>query len=179
MLLGVSGESDSLALFEAFLNYGKIEIAVAHVDHGWRKESARKPQPFEGISSQKKSISISDTRCHRAKGNLEEASREHRYASLDLSAKSFGYRALQTGHHAQDQEETVLKRILRGWNKTTRGIRPVREVLGVTVFRPFLEIDKGVLQEFAKCCHLAPVEDPSNANPAYLRARMRTTIVPI
>ncbi len=180
VLIGVSGGIDSLALFEAFLVRKKLNIAVAHVDHGWREESAKEAEALKDyVESKNIKFHLLTLDPTKLTGNLEDVCRDCRYTFFKDLCEEYGYQGVMTGHHAQDQVETVLKRILEGANlKHLGGIRPDRTVKGVTVFRPLLNVDKKQLEHSIQNISFSPIQDSTNADPAFLRARMRTTIVP-
>lgn len=180
LLLAVSGGVDSLALFEAFYACKQLQIGIAHVDHGWRVESAAEAAALQSYVESKKikfhSLRLAIQEC---KGNLEEVCRQKRYFFFKTLCDTHGYQGVATGHHAGDQEETVLKRILEGAHlKHLAGILPVRELLDVRVFRPLLEMQKKELESFISQFSLSPIIDPTNADQKFLRARLRHTIVP-
>lgn len=176
VLLAVSGGVDSLALFEMMVAYNKIRFAVAHVDHGWRASSAEEAAVLKAyVESKGVPFYLLTLNPGELKGNLEDASRECRYAFFKELCEEKGFQGVMTAHHAEDQAETVLKRILEGANlQNLGGILPKRNINGVNVFRPLLSFTKEQLREIAK----NPIEDPTNLDPAFLRARMRMTIIP-
>jgi tRNA(Ile)-lysidine synthase len=180
ILVGLSGGVDSLALFETLHAYPHLNIAVAHVDHGWRKESSQEAQALkEYVESKNVPFHSLTLNPESLTGNLEDACREFRYAFFRKLCDEYGYQGVVTGHHAQDQVETVIKRIFEGASlKNLGGIRPVRILFGVTVFRPFLCVEKKQLENATQDLSFSPFHDPSNLDTKFLRARMRKTIVP-
>mmetsp|Transcript_37194 Transcript_37194/g.60223 ORF Transcript_37194/g.60223 Transcript_37194/m.60223 type:complete len:266 (-) Transcript_37194:33-830(-) len=118
--------------------------------------------------------------------NLENASRNARYRTLSDWAKELGAQTVLLAHHADDQAETVLKRVLEGADITSLGaMRPVSTMdTGVVLWRPLLNVTKrevlSYLDELRKTRLLCmePLNDPSNLDVKFTRARMRETILP-
>lgn len=180
VLVGVSGGIDSLALFEALCKYSGLHIGVAHVDHGWREESGEEATALKDyVESKNITFHLLKLDPKELEGNLEDACRDCRYAFFKELCEKYGYQGVMTGHHAQDQVETVLKRFLEGANlKHLQGIQSIRQVKGVTVFRPLLNVEKKELERFIQDIPFQPIHDATNVDPHFLRARMRTTIIP-
>jgi tRNA(Ile)-lysidine synthase TilS/MesJ len=80
-------------------------------------------------------------------------------------------------HHADDQAETVLQRLLRGAGYSSLGgIAPRARVAGVQVIRPMLGVRRATLREFLSKSNLLWREDSSNTSPTYLRNRLRVEL---
>ena len=72
-----------------------------------------------------------------------------------------------TGHTLDDQAETILLNLLRGSSLDgLAGITP-----GPT--KPLLKIRRTETRALCRALGLTPVEDPSNVDPAFRRARIR------
>ena len=84
-------------------------------------------------------------------------------------------------HHADDQAETVLMRIIRGTGlRGLAGIPPIRE-LGekVTVIRPFIEVSRAQIEEYCAQRGLATRTDPTNVDTQYFRNKVRCELLPL
>lgn len=114
LLVGVSGGPDSMALLHGLLEWGKAEIHVAHVNHGWREESEEEERVlrervkelgclFHGVKLEKE-----------AEGNWEEKARERRLEFFFSLFEKIPFQALLLGHQRDDLAETALKRVLEG-----------------------------------------------------------------
>jgi tRNA(Ile)-lysidine synthetase-like protein len=80
------------------------------------------------------------------------------------------------GHHADDQTETMLLKLLRGCHiSRIAGMRPREGVFG----RPLLSFPKRDLVGFLESRAETWREDPSNATPKYLRNRVRAELIPL
>lgn len=113
-------------------------------------------------------------------GASDEASlRERRYLALADIARELGSGVVATGHHAQDQSETVLLALFRGAGpQGLAGIAPRRALApSLDVARPFLGIDPHEL--YAYCLHesLPFAVDPGNADLELRRNAVRHALV--
>ena len=108
---------------------------------------------------------------------LQERAREARYRLLVEHARAIGADTIVTAHHADDQAETVLFRLMRGSGVAgLRGMEPMSRRDGVSIARPLLGVDKSALVAFAARRGAAFVEDPSNAELRFARPRLRALI---
>src|SRR5690606_5373655 len=106
-----------------------------------------------------------DVEAYRARTNpnLQAAARELRYASFRRAGLAFGTDTIVLAHHADDQAETVLMRLLRGTGaEGLGGIRMRAEVGGLKLIRPLLRITKRELEEYCADRRLNPRQDASN-----------------
>lgn len=182
-LLALSGGPDSLALFYCLLEYREregIPFHVAHVDHGWRKESGEEAQILGELAAQKDvPFHLKKLENKREKKNLEAFCREERHAFFASLMKKYSLQTLLTGHHLNDRAETILKRIFEGghWSNW-EGIQPISVRDGFRILRPFLNISKKEIQEALDKAKIFPFTDPTNFNTQFLRARFREQMIP-
>jgi len=182
LVCALSGGADSLCLYYLLQKFRAFysELHVVHVDHQWRQESEqeanwlRELAESHGISFH---LKVLDRR--QLKGNLEDACRRERLKFFIESAQSIGAQAVVLGHHADDQAETVLKRVLEGasFNKIP-GIKAFSIQEGVPFWRPLLSVPKKEIVEWMTAQGCEWLEDLTNLDPQYLRARMRQSIIP-
>ena len=181
-LVAVSGGPDSTALLRWPPNGRRgartTRIAAATVDHGLRPESAAEAR---GVAELCERLGVP----HRilvwtgAKPStrLQERAREARYRLLAEKARAIGADMVVTAHHADDQVETVLFRLMRGSGVAgLRGMEPMSRREGVTIARPLLGVGKSALVAFARARGAAFVQDPSNAELRFARPRLRALI---
>lgn len=176
--LAVSGGADSLALL--LLAHAALpgRIAVASVDHGLRPEAAGEVA-LVGRITQERGIPFTPLKVDVAPGNLQAEARSARYAALARWVGEAGLGAVATAHHADDQAETLLMRLNRGSGLAgLAGVRPATRIEGtdVTLLRPLLGWRKAELAAVVAAAGIVAVEDPSNTNPAFDRARMRAQL---
>ena len=108
---------------------------------------------------------------------VQERAREARYRLLVDRAKAIGADALVTAHHADDQAETVLFRLLRGSGVAgLRGMDLTTTRDGMTIVRPLIGLKKRDLVAFADARGAPFVDDPSNADPRFARTRLRALL---
>jgi tRNA(Ile)-lysidine synthase len=183
LLIAVSGGPDSTALLlmaaEWAKRRAKTRIEAATVDHGLRPESANEATAVGEICAR---LGV-DHRVLKWKGakptsRLQERAREARYRLLIDHAKAIGGEVLMTAHHADDQAETVLFRLLRGSGVAgLRGMDVISMRDGMTIARPLLGLKKRDLIAFAEARGAPFIDDPSNADPRFARTRLRALLV--
>lgn len=175
MVVAVSGGVDSVVLLDLLAKIHPAEnLLIAHVNHGMRKESLKEAQFVEDVSK-KYGIDFVSKELKLNKKASEEEARDKRYAFLKKTAKAFGATYLALGHHADDQVETVLLKIFRGAGPAS--IWGMKEHNGI-LWRPFLEISKDEIVDYAKENQLKYMADDSNNDIRYSRNRIRINIVP-
>lgn len=185
ILLAVSGGLDSVCLADYFVrnqqNLHFSWLGIAHIHHGLRKNAdldARFVQDFATRLNRPFFIRHLDGNRLKIQGSIEENARIARYRALHEIATSQEVRAdyILTAHHANDQAETLLMRILRGTNlKGLQGIQPCRED---GIVRPFLSVKKEQLLAYAKHFRLDFREDESNVDETFARNSIRKRLLP-
>ena len=150
-------------------------LFAATVDHGLRSESS---QEAELVASFARQQNVPHTTLNwsgaKPTTGIQSAAREARYALLVDHAQLLGCSSIATAHHADDQAETVLMRLIAG--SGIHGLAGMRgEVMraGVALKRPFLSVPKSRL--IATCVSRgAPyITDPSNSEERYGRVKIR------
>lgn len=171
--LAVSGGADSLAMLllaeRAFP--GRIEAAT--VDHGLRPAAAEEAAFVASVCGANGIPHAILTLDPLPRGNVQAAARAARYAALTTWRVSRGLDWLLTAHHADDQLETIVMRLNRGAG--VGGLAGIRAVNG-RVVRPLLGWRRSALRAIVDVAGLAPVEDPSNLDERYDRARLRKAL---
>lgn len=176
--LAVSGGADSLALLLLMQAARPGCFAVATVDHGLRAEAAAECSAVAGLCAAR-AIPCTVLRVTPALGNVQQAARDARYAALAGWAAEHGLRAIATGHHADDQAETLLMRLNRGSGLAgLAGVRAAGLVPGTALplLRPLLGFRRGELAQLVAAHGLCPAKDPSNDDRRFDRVRMRQAI---
>ncbi|MGH9265583.1 MAG: tRNA lysidine(34) synthetase TilS [Acidimicrobiales bacterium] len=159
----VSGGADSLALLVLAVAAGGNVTAV-HVDHGLRPGSADEADVVRD-AARKLGAGFRAEKVDVAPGpNLEARARAARYAVLPPD--------VLTGHTADDQAETVLLNLLRGAGLDgLAGMRPGPR-------HPLLALRRAETEAVCRAEGLIPVADPTNADPAHRRNRVRHELLP-
>lgn len=182
VLVACSGGGDSMALLAFLWSIRKtldLELAVAHVDHGLRTESA---QDAEFVSQWARELDLDyvetrlDVRAH-AQANqlgLEMAARELRWQWLRTEAQSMDATVVATGHSLDDHTETVLMRLARGSGLGALSPLPARQDLR---WSPLIQARRTELRTYLKAKGLEWCEDPTNTENFTSRNRWRKLLV--
>jgi len=178
MSVAVSGGPDSLALAVLAAEWtGQVGGAVTALilDHGLRREAAREA---ETASRQLAWLGIPARilRLHGLAGGagMPARARQLRHARLEAAAAEIGAGWLLLGHQCADQAETLLARALSHSGPAgLAGMAARRESSRVAILRPLLGIPPGRLIATLVARGIGWARDPSNADPAFLRARLR------
>lgn len=175
-----SGGGDSLAALAATLAWarraGRAVVAI-HVDHrlqpasgDWARlaeaNAARLGARFVGLSW------AGDKPAH----GVSAAARRARHALIAEAAREAGAKVVVLGHTADDRLEADLMRAegsSLGWLYEWRPSPVWPEGRGVFLLRPLLGLRRAEIRERLASLGLAWIEDPANADPAFLRARVR------
>ena len=186
LIVGVSGGVDSMVLLhllntcrEAF----DLSLIVAHVNHGLRpvesekeaelvqKEAARLGLPFEYGQFNVKEFQ------KRGVLSIQDAARRVRFHFFDDLLQKHHGQKIALGHHADDQVETVLLRLIRGSGlQGLKGMLPIRDG---KVIRPLLGVWEEEIQSFAMENKIPFLSDSSNLKKDYLRNRIRLALIPL
>ena len=179
LLLAVSGGPDSTALLIMAALWaaapGRPRVEVATIDHGLRPEAAREALAV-GEHARRRGLKhhVIQWRGPKPSSRVQERAREARYRLLAERARHIGADHIVTAHHADDQSETVLFRLLRGSGLSgLKGMERLVERGGVRLARPLLGLAKADLVAFCKAHGESFVEDPSNVDPRFARTRLR------
>lgn len=185
VLLACSGGPDSLALVHGMHKMQAeglihVSLAVAHVNHMLRPEAAAEAEFVREfcrrLGLECYSTAVDAPAYMAASGeSLEAAARRLRYEYLFQVADDWGGAKIATGHHRDDQAETVLIHLLRGAGGAgLRGMLPVNGRL----LRPLLGIGRPVIDGYCREQGLTPCCDASNFNTDFLRNRIRLELLP-
>ena len=176
--LAVSGGADSLGLLLLAQAAIPDRIAVATVNHGLRPEAAAECAMVAQVCAAR-GIACAVLEVETGAGNLQAAARAARYAALAEWAEREPLAALATAHHADDQAETLLMRLNRASGLAgLAGVRPRGVVPGASLplLRPLLRWRRVELAGIVARAGLQPAQDPSNADDAYDRVRIRKAL---
>ena len=116
---------------------------------------------------------------------MEAAAREARYAALGQAAVSLGAQLVLLGHTLDDQAETVLMGLARGsGGRSIAGMRRMFHADGdeqrLTRYeRPLLDVTRAQTEAACRAEGIEFWTDPHNADPRFLRSRVRHTVLPV
>ncbi|MCP4643939.1 MAG: tRNA lysidine(34) synthetase TilS, partial [bacterium] len=184
VLVAVSGGPDSMALLHILRELGHT-IEVAHLDHQTRDGASAADAAFVqgqaaqmGLPCHLKSNPVAKE-ASQSSLSFEEYARNVRYEFLFHTAHARDCAALATGHHANDQVETVLMRFLRGTTaRGLAGIPPVGDREGVRLVRPLLDCTREEIEAYVTERGIETRCDHTNTDPRYLRNRIRAELLP-
>ena len=186
VLVGVSGGPDSVALLHTLHKLRHplgLKILVVHVNHQLRR-SANTDQRFverlgETLQLPTRSFRVRIQKTHR-QSSLEELAREKRLQTLVRFARQKKAHCIALGHHRDDLAETVLMRILRGTGLLgLQAILPTREIQGIRIIRPFLEVRRMEILNFLQKKKITFRLDPTNRHTHFFRNKIRLHLLPL
>lgn len=191
VLVGVSGGLDSVVLLDVLRRLAGepargYRLVVGHLDHGLRATSAEDATFVKDLADRQGLELLAErvetlARARAEAGGIEHAARMERYAFFGRACRDCSAEAVALAHHADDQAETVLFRILRGTSlRGLAGMAPRRELHpGVVLIRPLLGIPRQMLRDWAERQGLGWREDPSNAETQHRRNLLRHDVLPV
>ena len=184
VLVAVSTGVDSMVLLNLLISLPpriRPIIEVAYVDHRLRLESIEETKYIKDFcENQNLELHCLEWKTEdHPKTGIEAAARKVRYNFFAETMKKTGINTLLTAHHADDQAETFLMKLIRGGDlQQLQGIRIVRRFAEGRLIRLLLNYSKTEIREYAQKNNLIYFEDVTNNSNDYLRNRIRHLIVP-
>ena len=184
VVLACSGGADSTFLAYAYKSAAQtssLPIAiVAVIDHAQHEQSSE--QTAKVVDDYRSlGFEVVSQRIPCDRGINENDMRNQRYAALLEIAKRHQASKIFVAHHADDQAETLLQRIMRGTGiNGLVGMRPSRDMGdGVELCRPLLNMRRSEMREYLSANKIEWCEDQSNADVAYAtRNKIRHQLLP-
>jgi tRNA(Ile)-lysidine synthase len=210
ILVAVSGGADSVALLRALevlknRRRWRLKLTVGHVQHHLRGDEAETDARF--VDELGRQLKLPQPRrdldLSGESGNVEALARRERYRALVEMARECGAQFIATGHHGDDQLETLLMRMLRGaGTKGMRGIAwkksgigrdevgrgesesgssrdPNPDTRNPTIIRPMLAVSRAEVIDYLTTLNQDWREDHTNADVSRWRARLRAEVLPV
>ncbi|CAA7625660.1 tRNA lysidine(34) synthetase TilS [Magnetospirillum sp. UT-4] len=176
--VAVSGGADSMALAllaDAWARQRGGAVLALTVDHQLRPEStAEAARVGAWMAARGIAHRILPWTGTKPESDLQAAARAARYGLLDEACRQAGILHCLLAHHREDQAETLLLRLARGSGVDgLAAMAPVRAGRHVVWLRPLLSVPRAGLAASLRATGQDWVEDPSNADPAYARVRLR------
>ncbi len=183
IVLGLSGGPDSVFLAHILADMqkkGLCTVIATHLDHQWRTDSSQDVQFCLAVSEKLEIPFITNSISNLAvslkfNGSKEELGRKMRRHFFEKIKKEHNAHAIALAHHADDQQETFFIRLMRGASLT--GLTGMKPKHGHYI-RPLLEITKAEILDYLKSRAIDFRIDPTNGSDAFLRNRIRSTIIP-
>lgn len=193
VVVGVSGGPDSMALLHLLVELNgtgewRLRLHAAHLNHTLRGEEAEQDAAFVQAACDHLDMPCTvDQREVRASAedegvSIEELGRRERYAFFERVCLQVGARAVAVGHHADDQAETILHRILRGTGlrglagiPRRRGLSPGSDI---RLVRPLLRFTRAEILDYLRQAGIIYRDDRSNSSNEAMRNRIRNVLLP-
>jgi tRNA(Ile)-lysidine synthase len=176
MVVAVSGGPHSLALFLLLRDWGAALRPVI-VDHGLRPDSAAEAAFVAAQLRRAGAAPRLVTLALPAGSAVQARARAARFAALEAIAAEEGRPWIALGHHAADQAETLaLRREAGSGPDGLAGMAPASARGAALLIRPLLTFAPDALEAVVAQAGLRPVRDPSNANLAFARIRLRASL---
>ena len=177
IVIALSGGIDSVVLLHFLNSHYPGNIRAVHINHNLSKHSKDWSLFCKELCHKQdiefKSIDINI----KTSSNIEENARKKRYNSLksELSKNE----VLCTAHHQEDQSETFLLQLFRGSGVAGLASMPkMKSFADAFLYRPFLNISKQLIVDYATKYNLDWVEDDSNINLNFKRNLLRLEFIP-
>lgn len=192
-VVGVSGGPDSVALAHLLDELNRAEgrgwrIHLAHLNHMLRGKQADEDAAFVAALSKSKSWAVTieerpiEELARESDMTLEEVARNERYAFFERVLQATGGTVAATAHHADDNAETILHRILRGTGlRGLAGIpvtRALRDAAPFRLIRPMLGIRRSEIMTYLRENNIEYRSDPTNETIDFTRNRIRNELIP-
>jgi len=193
VLAAVSGGADSTALLiclHEYLNHRDATLVACHLNHGLRSaaehaadlEAVRQSCGELGVALIVDELQPGAVRALASDegSGIEAAARSLRYQFLARAARAISAGWVCTGHTEDDQVETVLMALERGVDPLAlSGIPARRELEGdLILLRPMLSVRREQVETFLRKRGTSWSEDPTNAETAHERNRVRHKVLP-
>ncbi|MCK0473643.1 tRNA lysidine(34) synthetase TilS [Halalkalibacter sp. APA_J-10(15)] len=188
VLVAVSGGPDSMALLHLLWSNRtalNIVVCACHVHHQLRGKEADDDEVYIQQFCKEKSIRLFEKKVdvksyatyHQV--STQVAARQLRYQWFSELANEMENSVVATGHHGDDQMETMMMKIVGGsYALKPYGILPKRTIEKIKVIRPFLGITKDEIEHYCNEACIEPRRDSSNKSRAYTRNRFREDLLP-
>lgn len=177
-IVAVSGGPDSVALLDLLVQTREahgLDLVVAHADHGIHPDSDRVAEQVRALAASY-GLQAEIGRLELGAEATETEARMARYEWLEGARRRAGASVILTAHHADDQVETVLMRVLAGSGPA--GLAGMASVRGEVV-RPLLGFTRADLLRHLQETGLQSWNDPANADPRHFRSWLRHQLLPM
>lgn len=179
MLIAFSGGPDSVCLAALLSSIGlKRPLLGIHVDHGLDPASRKRAFRAQEIARRIGIDCLVEQVEPEQRSGIEAAARKARYQAFARHLEAG--ELLVTGHHADDQAETVLMRLLRGAGPAgLAGIPHVRRFAEGWLARPLLDWSRQDILDWLERQELPWIDDPANLDAAFDRNFVRHQVLPL
>lgn len=179
--IAYSGGADSTALLHAAVSRWPGQVRAIHIHHGLQAaaDAFERHCERECAALQVPCRVLRVDARHQSGQSPEDAARRARYAALAEAAGEAGCASVLLAQHADDQVETMLLALSRGAGLPgLAAMAPSFERHGVRFVRPLLGVSGEALREWLRDAGVTFIEDPTNADTAFTRNRIRHQVLP-
>ena len=188
VLVAVSGGPDSMALLAILRRLApemRLDLHVAHLDHGWRGRASARDAEFVRRTAVRLGLPVTVGQLgpqvwmvrEGRQSSREARARDLRHRFLVETARGIGARKVALGHTRDDQAESFLMRLLRG--SGARGLAGIYPVVDGVIIRPLIDVRRADLIAFLKETHLSYRVDATNRDTTLTRNRIRRRLMPL
>lgn len=175
-LIAVSGGVDSMVLLHLIKHLHPI---VVHINHH-KREDAHLDQLTVTSFCTKENLTCFVKDIVVEKGNFQDQAHALRQAIYLSIAQEYKLNYVLTAHHADDQIETIIMRILKGSAfEYQSGLKSKHVIQNIIFYKPLLEIDKHSLYAYAEKHCILYREDVTNQFNLYTRNSIRNELIPV
>ncbi len=181
LAVAFSGGADSTALVFAAAAVWPGQVHAIHVHHGLQPAADDFEQICRATCKRLRlPLHVVRVDARNAPGESpEDAARKARYTALAECASSLGMKSVLLAQHADDQVETILLALSRGAGLPGLAAMPAAfERHGMRFERPLLAVSGGALRGWLAGQDILFAEDPTNADAAFTRNRIRRELLP-
>ena len=193
LVIGISGGPDSTALAFLLDEYSSAQdrgwrLHLAHLNHGLRGPDSDSDAGFVADLAERHGWEVTidqrpvRKRAQRSGGTLEETARNERYEFFERVLADQDAQVIATAHHADDNVETVLHRLIRGTG--IRGlsgipaVRPLRDGQPYRLIRPLLNVRRADILAYLDRRGITYCHDHTNEVTEFTRNRIRNELIP-
>lgn len=180
ILIACSTGVDSMVLLDLLMKTIDLNnIVVVNINHQKRPEADIEEEFIKKFSRENHLVCYTKKLPHYEGSNFQEWARIQRYEFFYEVAKKESIRYILLAHHADDNLETIVMRMLRSSSlEGYAGIRKEAKYQDFVIYRPLLEVTKDDIYAYAKNNSLTFFEDNSNLEDHYARNRIRHNVIP-
>jgi len=184
LVVGYSGGLDSTVLLSLVAslknNFPELNIAAIHVNHNLMEQCDLWQQHCEKFCEaiQVPFNSIKITSLTSSGKGIEDAARQARFGIFEKYINED--ELLLLAHHANDQTETIIYRLMRGSGVVgLSGIKQIQALKKLTIIRPLLTVEKTELEQYAISNKIKWIDDNSNSDENYDRNYIRKNVISV
>ena len=181
--VAVSGGVDSMSLLHLLAEQARIQqqpLWAFHIHHDLQPQ-ADEWQALVCAVCQNLQVPFAterlDSLSRLPAQSVEEWARQGRYRALSQLAQQHGVQQIVLAHHQDDQIETYL--LLKARGAGARGLSAMPTQIqrnGVNWLRPWLNVTRTTIEQYAHEHALAYIDDPSNSDTRYTRNAIRAQL---